>query len=252
MVSGDAWMVLAAILGPIAVAAALVPWRTRLDTADSALVLVLVIVAVSGTGRRAAAFLAAVASALAFDVLLTRPYGSLRISRHSDFVTELLLLVVGLAVGQLAARGRSHRDAATSTRHRVAQLHGVTELTARGTDSDVVVAAATTELTDLLSLRACRFIGSQLAPMAARVTPSGQVVVGQEVWNTGDLGLPTRTVDLPVRSGGWLLGHFLLSPTPGRAVTTEQLVVAVALADQVGAALAIEPPGSAHSLQSRD
>ena len=88
--------------------------------------------------------------------------------------------------------------------------------------------------------------------MAARVTPSGQVVVGQEVWNTGDLGLPTRTVDLPVRSGGWLLGHFLLSPTPGRAVTTEQLVVAVALADQVGAALAVEQPGSAHSLLSQD
>ncbi len=232
------WISIMAVLAPIAAGAALIPWRTQLDTADSALVLVLVIVAISGTGRRAAAFLAALASALAFDFFLTRPYYSLRITRHSDFVTEILLLVVGVAVGQMAARGRSHRDAATSSRQRVAQLHGVTELAASGTDPDVVIEAATGELTDLLSLRSCRFAQGQLERSAARVTPSGQVMVGSEVWTTEDLGLPTRTVDLPVRSGGWLFGHFLLTPTPGVGVSVEQLVVAVAIADQVGAALA--------------
>jgi hypothetical protein len=247
--SGAPWPTVAAVAAPVAVAAALIPWRTSLNTADDALVLVVIIVAVSGTGHRAAAALAALCSALAFDVFLTRPYGSLRITRRSDLITEILLVVVGVAVGQLAARGRSHRMAATSSRRRVAQLHGVTELMARGTDAEVVIDAAAAELCDVLSLRACHFVRGPLAGAGARVTPAGQVAVGHETWATDDLGLPTRTVDLPVRSGGWLVGHFLLTPTPGRPVTSEQLVVAVAIAGQVGAALAAEqgptvwPPG---------
>ena len=66
------------------------------------------------------------------------------------------------------------------------------------------------------------------------------MTVGNELWSTEDLGLPTRQVDLPVRSGGWLLGHFILTPAPGRPVSHDSLLVAVALADQVGAALAAE------------
>ncbi len=55
--------------------------------------------------------MAALVAALAFDYFLTRPYGSFRITGHADLVTGILLLVVGLAVGELAARGRRHRDA---------------------------------------------------------------------------------------------------------------------------------------------
>jgi len=64
--------------------------------------------------------------------------------------------------------------------------------------------------------------------------------VGRETWATDDLGLPTRTIDLPVRSGGWLLGHFVLTPTPGAPVPHQRLLVAVTVADQVGAALAAD------------
>jgi hypothetical protein len=49
-----------------------------------------------------------------------------------------------------------------------------------------------------------------------------------------DLGLPTSRVDLPVRAQGWLLGHFVLTPTPGRRVESERVVTAVAIADLVG------------------
>ena len=49
-----------------------------------------------------------------------------------------------------------------------------------------------------------------------------------------------------MRSGGWLLGHFLLTPTPGQPVSPDRLLVAVAIADQVGVALAADesPDGS--------
>ena len=243
----------AAIIAPAAVAAALIAWRTRLDTADNALILVVVIVAVASTGRRVAAAVAALVSALSFDFFLTRPYYSFRITRHQDLITEILLLVVGLAVGELAARGRHHRAEARQGRHEVALLHSVTELAASGQDPQLVVATAANELRDLLSLRECRFSTHLPAGVTAQLTPGGEVRIGGETWPTGDLGLPTRNIDLPVRSGGWLLGHFLLTPTPGKPVPPDRLLVAVAVADQVGAALAVDdgPGGLAGRPDSR-
>ena len=134
---------LAAVAAPVVAAAALIPGRGRLDSADNALILVVVIVAVASTGRRLAAAVAALVSALSFDFFLTRPYNSFRITRHADLITELLLLVVGLAVGELAARGRLHRQAAGVGRRQLAQLHSVTELAASGQDARLVVEAAT-------------------------------------------------------------------------------------------------------------
>jgi hypothetical protein len=236
----DTWILLAAVVAPLVASVALIPARGHLDSADNALILVVVIVAVASTGRRLAAAVSALVSALAFDFFLTRPYGSFRISRQADLITELLLLVVGLAVGELAARGRHHRRAAGVGRQQLALLHSVTELAASGQDARLVVAAATGELRTLLNLRDCRFTGRDPGGLTARVTPAGEVTIGPDVWSTEDLGLPTRQVDLPVRSAGWLLGHFVLTPTPGRPVSHDSLLVAVALADQVGAALAAE------------
>jgi hypothetical protein len=122
----------------------------------------------------------------------------------------------------------------------VALIHSVTELAATGQDPQVVVATAVAELRDLLYLRDCRFSRHLPGDVTAQVTPAGEVRVGLEIWSTADLGLPTRSIDLPVRSGGWLLGHFLLTPTPGKAIAQDRLLVAVAIADQVGAALAAD------------
>ena len=52
-------------------------------------------------------------------------------------------------------------------------------------------------------------------------------------------GLPAnRGTELLVENGGRLQGRFLMRPDPAARPTHEQLLVAVALADQVGAALA--------------
>lgn len=226
-----------AIVGPVIASASLIVFRGRLDAADNALLLVVVIVAVATSGRRLAATVAALASALSFDFFLTRPYESFRISRESDLITELLLLVVGLAVGDLAARGRKHRRVADQRHDHLARIHAVTELVAAGEDPHVVIIAAMTELRELLSLRGCRFTAGDTGRTAARVSPEGELTVGRQYWSTATLGLPTKQVDLPVRGNGRVLGHFLLSPTPGHPVPNERLLVAVAVADQVGAAL---------------
>ena len=231
------WLPLLAVLGPVVVALALTPWRDRLAGADDALILVVVIVAVATAGYRWAAALCALSAALSFDVFLTRPYGSFRITRTSDLVTELLLLVVGLAVGDLAARGRTHRTAATEGRHQLAVLHAVSELSAGGQDPTDVARAAAEGLVPLLGLRSCLFADED-GGVAARVEPDGAVRIGSVVWPTDDLGLPHRGADLPVRAGGEVLGHFLLVPEPGARVPSEHMRMAVAVADQVGAALA--------------
>jgi K+-sensing histidine kinase KdpD len=233
---------LSAVGAPIATALLLTPWRGHLDTADNALFLVVVIVAVASTGRRAAAVVAAIVSALSFDFFLTRPYNSFRITRQADLITEILLLVLGLAVGQMAARGRMHRQAAGQSRREVELIHSVTELAASGREPQVLITAAAAELRSLLSLRGCEFTPDNPGGVVARVNANGDVTLGQEKWSTEDLGLPTRRVDLPVRGNGWLLGHFMLTPTPGKSVPHDRLVVAVAIADQVGAALAFNQP----------
>ena len=151
------FVLLAAVVAPIATALALTPWRDRLDTADNALFLVVVIVAVASTGRRLAALIAALTAALSFDFFLTRPYYSLRITRHQDLITELLLLVVGIAVGELAARGRSHQREATQSKETVTLLHSVTELVAAGQDPREVISAALANLQQLLALEDCYF-----------------------------------------------------------------------------------------------
>ena len=236
--SGRIWMLLAvAVLAPVAVALLLTPWRDRLAAADNALILVVVIVAVATAGHRWAAAVCAVASALSFDFFLTRPYGSLRITRSSDLVTEILLLVVGLAVGDLAARGRTHRVAAWQGRDHLAVLHRVTGMAAGGRDPDEVVQRAALELSRLLGLRSCTFRRGDTG-LVARVEPDGEVRLGAVSWSADDLGLPHRGVDLPVRSAGRVLGHFVLMPVPGTRVSRASLEVAVDIADQVGAALA--------------
>ena len=60
----------------------------------------------AATGNRLAGALAAVSAAAWFDFFFTQPYERFTISRSSDVTTFVLLLVVGLAVSQLAAYAR--------------------------------------------------------------------------------------------------------------------------------------------------
>lgn len=234
---GVDFVLAAAVLAPIATALLLVPWRGRLDTADNALFLVVAVVAVASFGRRIVAFIAAIIAALSFDFFLTRPYYSFRITRHQDLITELLLLVLGIIVGDVAARGRSHQREATHSKETVALLHSVTELVAAGREPREVINAALDNLRQLLGLRDCYFTRRDPGDLSARITTRGELEVAGQTWVTEDLGLPTSRVDLPVRAQGWLLGHFVLTPTRGRPVDAQRLLTAVAVADLVGAVL---------------
>jgi hypothetical protein len=70
-----------------------------------------------------------------------------------------------------------------------------------------------------------------------QIESDGQVLIGGAVWAVDVMGLPGRTLELLVRSRGQSQGRFVLTPTPGYPVELQRRVVAVAIADQVGAAV---------------
>src|SRR6202046_3587362 len=105
-VTRDRVAIAAALVGPLAGAAVLLPRRPSWPSTTVALLLVVTVVAVAAGGNRFAAALAAVSAAVWFDFFFTLPYERFSIAHSSDVTTFVLLLVVGVAVSQLAARAR--------------------------------------------------------------------------------------------------------------------------------------------------
>jgi hypothetical protein len=233
------WPILVGAVAPVGVAAALIPFRNRADnTVNVALVLVAVVVAVAAIGGRLAGVVAAISAALSFDFFHTRPFESFTITRRADVETAVLLLLVGLIVGQLASRSRRHRGNALESSADIARIHAVAELVAAGAAPEDVVLAVRNELVDLLSLRGCRFTVSFEDRPRPRLEANGDVMMGGVRWGVDTMGLPGKEIDLVVHGRGRPHGRFVLVPTPGLPVSWDRRVVAVALADQAGAALA--------------
>jgi K+-sensing histidine kinase KdpD len=228
-------------MAPVGAALLLIPAREQLQTADDALVLVLVTVAIASRGHRVAAAACALMSAVSFDFFLTRPYESFRISGNRDLTTLGLFVVVGLLVGEMAARGQRHRRAAAEGRIDLNRIHDMAERIAGGEEPDFVLMAVAAELRELLSLQDCRFVWDPPSGKGARIDPDGTVRLNPLRWPTATAGLPTRQVELPVRGGGRNVGTFILTPTPALPITQDRCVVAVALADQLGSILSTRP-----------
>ncbi len=227
----------AAVVLPLGVAAILVPFRSSFTNTASALILVAVIVAVATLGSRISGIVATISATVSFDFFLTRPYEQLAITRRQDIETAVSLFVVGIIVTELAARSRHHHETAVEEADFVALIHDVSELATSGAPSRRVVERVRDELVTLLHLRLCRYeSGSSDEPMM-QLEHDGRVFLGGRVWSVDRMGLPGPQIELRVQSQGRALGRFVMTPTPGYEVSYERRVVAVAIADQVGASL---------------
>lgn len=217
----------AAAFIPVVVAAALVPLRDDMINANVALALMAVVVCVAAAFGRSAGAVAAVSSALAYDFFHTRPYLSLRMTSWNDVETTALLLLVGLVMGTLTFRSARDRAATRAGRHDLRRIQRLADHVVAGEDPAEVILAAEAELTGLLDLADCRFVAQ----------PYGEGVLVR--LERGDrFGLPAEGAELEVLVRGRPAGRFVLTPNPGAELSLEQRVVAVALADQVGASLA--------------
>ncbi|MGR6997429.1 hypothetical protein ACU686_03815 [Yinghuangia aomiensis] len=76
--------------------------------------------------------------------------------KREDIQTALLLLVVGAAVSELAARGRRHRVVALTDDAYLATVHTTAELAATGQHPELVADHVSAQLTGLLDLKRCR------------------------------------------------------------------------------------------------
>lgn len=241
------WVALAGA-APIGVAAALVGLRDVMLNANVALVLVLVVVLAAIGGGREAGAVAAVSAALSFDFFHTVPYLTLQIDSGDDVETTLLLLGVGLAVGHLASM-RAKPARPPKTADEIRRIHRVAALGdhSRHTASEMIMAAQN-ELSELLELDTCQFEAFPFSRAFPRLERTGVISVME--YHDGGFALPPDGVELPVLGRGNVLGRFVLVPRPGTTVTLEQRIVAVSIADHVGAALSA--PESRHPVNPEE
>ena len=239
-VSPLAWVV--ALAGPVVVSAALVPLRGEIRASNASLVLVLVVVVAAVLGGRIGGAAAAVMSALSFDFFLTRPYYSFTIDAHDDIETAVLLLVVGLVVGELVVRTRRSRTQAAMSRAEVVRVRRLSELAAGGEPAGRLIGIVQAELVALLHVRQGRFEPVPFREDLPELTHQGVRLPG-----TDDSGTtkPDGLVSIPVYGAGRPVGRFVVELEDGEGVTGIQLpaedrALALALADQLGAVLANE------------
>ncbi len=240
----DRLALLAALAAPLALAAILVPFRASFPNTDAALAMLLVMVAVAANGCRLAGFLAALSAAVWFDFFLTQPYERFTINTRTDIETTVLLLVIGVAITEIAVWGRCQRVAASRRAGYIDGINSAAHAVATGTSASVLIGQVTSQLTELLSLRSCRFqYGVAGIGRPGRLHHDGSVTVGHQTLDVDAEGFPAGTdIELLASSGGIFQGRFLMTPAPGERPTLEQRRLAVALADQVGAALATSHP----------
>lgn len=219
--------------------------RSAFPGGNSALLLVVIVVAIAAFGSRLGALAAAVSGAIWFDYFLTPPYHRFAISSRSDVETTVLLVIVGAAVTELAIWGRRQQDRAHRHASYLIGLHDAAEVIASGGSPTQLADRVASLLSEVLGLRTCEFrLG--VGGGTPRLQHDGSVTWGDMAWDVDHEGLPqSQETELVVSVSGRVLGRFLMKPDLYARPSLTQRLVAVSLADQVGGALSeyhVGPP----------
>jgi K+-sensing histidine kinase KdpD len=234
-------LIAAAATAPILAAAVLGAFRDGVTTATAALVLVIVVVAAAATGDRVAGIVAALSSGAWFDFFLTEPFGQFAIDDPNDIEVALLLVVVGVAVTEIALWGRRQQAGASRRSGYLDGVLGTSKIIAvRETSPTALINHVAQQIVQVMDIDECRFVkGAGPGPQETSIDHDGHVTRRGHRVNVERDGLPTEErIGLVVRQGGVIHGKLVLTAST-RVVrpSVEQLKVAVLLADQVGAAL---------------
>lgn len=233
----DRAAIAAGLLAPLAAALILLPLRDTWSNTNVALLLVAVVVAVAALGNRLAGAIAAASAFAWFDFFFTRPYLRFTIRSTGDVTTAVLLLIVGLAVSQLAARARRLRVLAITDSGYLELIHDAAELSRTARTPDAVVDQVASQLTSLLGLDGCRFEYGTLVGQPPRLEPDGTVVAGHRHWDVAEFGFPPGEIELRTFAAGEYCGRYMLRPAPGSRPSLQARLVAVTLADLAGRAI---------------
>jgi hypothetical protein len=231
-----AW--LAALFAPVGAAALMVPVRVHTQPSNLALIMVVVVALSVVPGHRLAAVATGLSAGVWFDFLLTRPYEHLSIQRGSDIQTTVLLVAVGIVVGEIAARRRKARAQGRLARDEVIGLYVVAQMLSAGARPGAVLDAVGEQLQGLLSLTSWRYRPYLPADGDPVINRGGELEYGATAWSAVRDGLPVCDVMLPVGRAGDTVGCYILrGPEFGVPISPDRLLVAVALSDLAGAAM---------------
>jgi hypothetical protein len=187
------------------------------------LVLVVIIVGVAAAGGKVAGIYTAVVASLSFNFWHTKPYLSLRIHSARDIVSTILLFVVGLVVGELAASRERVRNDLFDDQEMLSGLAIQGDLLARGASPEEVWSVTRELLVQSLFLEDCRFemFGTKAAGLPrleSRFGPRPTVMR----FLGGGFALPPEGAELAVEHDGEMLGRIVL--VPGEQVRGVSLV----------------------------
>lgn len=235
----------------IAVGAVLTTFRWAVNSVNTALIFMILVVAVAALGGRAAGAITAVASMMSYDFFHTEPYLSMAIESRDDLETTVLLLIAGLIAGALATTRRTARDRENAARLEVRRVHRVAEAAATGRPPAAVVAVAQDEITALLDLSECRFeplpyTSDTTRPRLARsgaIEAQSSFRFRRDRHGRTGFELPVDGIELQVLARGDHIGRFVLIPNAHTGTSVEDRLTTVAIVDQVGAAWPTSPPG---------
>lgn len=228
----------AALLAPPAVAGLLVPARSALDGEHVSLVLVLVVVGVSLGGLRVASVVSAVVAGLAYNFFWTEPYFTLFISDPGQVATVVLLVVAGVAVGNLSAWAQRQQASAATRRGHLDELRAVSQPAEAEATAAARIEAVSVALGSVLGAAQVRYRPGA-GPQRTVLHPDGSVTRGGRSVDVERSGLPTDdTITIEVTGPDGQPAHFLVSAA-SRVVRSslEQRQVAAMLATMAGAEL---------------
>lgn len=238
-----------ALVAPFLLCAVLAGLGRPVPDASAVVALVLIIVAAAATGRRSAGLCAAASSALGFDYFLTRPYDSFAIRSAEDVQVTVLLLLVGLAVTELALWGQRQRTELGRERGYLDGVMATAESVAGPQqDPDHLTRAVAARIADVLRLDGCAYHPSGGLPGGPVLEADGSVRRAGLDLDVDRSGLPTdEVVLLPVHRGGRQQGYFSLTAASRVSrPSVQQRRVAVLLAEQLSALLDPKPSTQHH------
>ncbi len=232
---------IAAVLVPLLMCASLSTFRDIITAAIAVLILVLAVVGAAATGDRLAGLLAALSGAAWFDFFLSPPYGQFAISDPDNIEAAVLLVLIGVAVSEVALWGNRQRARAAQ---RSGYLEGVLDaariVSEGGMPASTLVEVVASQIARVLGADECRFVSGPVSDTRlALLDHDGVITRGGHPVDVARVGLPhDEGIALTVRRGPRVVAHFVVTATTEVTYpTVEQRQVAVLLADQVAAAV---------------
>ena len=190
--------------------------RDHFAQVNAVLILVFFVLLGAVIGGRLAGVTSALTAAIAFDFFYTQPYDSLKINSAADVETTILLLLVGLAMGEIVVRADHIRFAVSGSRRELKSVHRVARLAADGESIEDLISAVSAELTETLGLHRCTYEAPPFTGSYPRLEQTG-LITGTNVVQYTKQGfeLPHEGVELPVVVHDQTVGTVRARPDPG-------------------------------------